>query len=160
MDTGIKPAPLEAGFSLLEMLVVVTVLAILTVSVGLSMSFGRSKQQASDAANQLQTTLAQLRNTAIYSGVAQGLVISQQGWRVARFVPESRGWDMSAREIRWQVGVAFQPTSPDFSFGVPPVPEVVFLPDGQSSPFEITFSALGRYQTCRSDGWSGLTCGS
>ncbi len=90
MDTGIKPAPLEAGFSLLEMLVVVTVLAILTVSVGLS----------------------------------------------------------------------FQPTSPDFSFGVPPVPEVVFLPDGQSTPFEITFSALGRYQTCRSDGWSGLTCGS
>ncbi len=148
----------DAGFSLLEMLVVVAVLAILTVSVGLSMSFGRTEKRAMDQARQIQTHVEQLRNKAIYSGQPQGMVFSRQGWQVARFDPATRNWSKAGREIHWRGGVSFQGGDPDFIYGHAPVPDVIFLPDGHATPFEISFTVNGSYQACRSDGWRGLEC--
>ena len=157
MDAGIAPPPSrDAGFTLIELMIVVTVLSILTVSVGLSMSFGRVERRVSDDAQRLQRYVTKLQENAIYSRRPRGLMLSARGWRVAQFNPQTRVWDTEGYGQDWQgaasVRLGYR------SFGVARLPDVVFLPDGRSTPFEITLSYGGSFSTCKNDGWTGLIC--
>lgn len=159
MDTGITPRPApDAGFTLIELVIVVTVLSILTVSVGLSMSFGRPERRASDDAHRLQDSFTRLQQGAIYSRVRRGLMISNRGWKVAQFDPASGIWNTEGYVQRWLGAASFRVLERAFPLGPGGAPDVVFLPDGHSTAFEITLSYGESFTLCKNDGWTGLIC--
>lgn len=161
MDARITQPPkqsLDSGFTLIELIIVVTVLSILTISVGLSMSFGRVTRQASDDAKHFQTYFQRLQSNAINRQKPEGLMISAIGWRVAEFDSVKQVWDMDGPEIRWRGGVDFRKTSVRGYIGAFQVPDIIFLPDGRSTAFELRFINNETSSFCTNDGWTGVLC--
>ena len=166
MDVGVTspphttdPVPQDAGFTLIELAVVVTILAILSVGIGASMSFARLTPQADDDLILFEERLAQLQAQAVYKQTPQGLRITNTGWQIQRFDPTAHTWDKGGRVTRWKNAVFFQ-KSPLAKRGGNrrQSPDIVLLPDGRSTPFEITFTHNSTSIQCRNDGWTGLRC--
>lgn len=162
MDAGINTGSnqlSDAGFTLIELLIVVTVLSILTISVGLSMSFGRVERQAMDDAKNFQVHFARLQASAIHKQKPHGIKISSTGWRVVQFDNVLRKWKAAGREIRWRGSVDFRKTGVTGFSGTAFIPDVVFLPDGRSTAFNIRFVYKETFSICANDGWTGVLCG-
>jgi prepilin-type N-terminal cleavage/methylation domain-containing protein len=149
----------ERGFSLLEMVVVVAVIA--TLSVGASLSIA-ARGGAGDAPR-LAETYAALRDAAVLGQEARGLRLLPEGWQV--LLPReggAPGWQVSGavQEIRAEArfegaGGPILPAPPD---GRPPRPDIVFLPDGGVTPFEVVFVTDAAVTACRARGLAGLQC--
>lgn len=133
------------GFSLIELLVSVAILAVLAV--GATLALGRARPEQADAALFRQTFL-DLRDLAITGQDIRGMRIGPQGMRLARFSKE--GWQVSDSEIRWSGRVTLSGSGYDDGAA----PQIVLLPSGQSTGFAVT---LGKIQ-CRTDGWGPLQC--
>ncbi|OWU81685.1 hypothetical protein ATO6_23680 [Oceanicola sp. 22II-s10i] len=147
------PSAGEAGFSLIELVVVTAVISVLAVGAGLSVARRDASAVAADLAR-FETAFADARDLAIREHGRRGLRITPQGLTPARF--GSDGWSGAAREQRWNGRVAIVAHGP---LPPPGAPEVVVLSNGRATAFQITFSASGEpARTCRSDGWTGLTC--
>lgn len=145
----------EAGFSLLELLVVIAVLAVLTVSIGLSASTGDPKSRLADDADRLVSVFNQLQTAAVLSQTRKGLEITQNDWRVMHFNNIDGNWDGDERAIRWN-GTAsiLVTTAKDTAFD----PLIILMPDGRHTPFAVTFVNGGESRLCASDGWAGIQC--
>lgn len=143
---------------MIELVIVLTVLAVLTISVSLSMSFGRTSRQASDDARFFQENYDRLRTAAIHSQTPRGLMITPTGWRVARLDAVAQSWTATGREIPWRGAVFFRRKGPLVLAAVAGLPDVILLPDGRSTAFEIEFNMKQDISRCRSDGWQGVTC--
>lgn len=149
--------PADAGFSLIELTIVVTLLSILTLSVGLSMSLGRSTGSNDDVAV-FQKRFDQLRAAAIHTRRPHGLQVTPQGWQVVGFDAQTGAWDFSGRQFDWKRSASFRPRPRGGVTALGRQPDVVFLPTGQSSAFEIRFITAQGFHTCQSDGWTGMSC--
>jgi len=139
---------MQAGVTLIELVVVVAVMAVLAV--GASLSAGRSTSGAQSDLSRFRDAYDQTRSLAVHGAEQRGLVITSQGRRVALW-----------REGDWQISKRMQPWRGPVSYlvkggrrGRPGQPNLIFLANGQTSAFSIQ---LGRVR-CHSDGWTGLIC--
>lgn len=148
----------EHGFSLLEMVVVVAILATLSVSAVLAL--GARRAGPGDAARFVAVHDA-LRDAAILGQGAQGLRLMPQGWQV--LVPDEAegGWQASGAVQKFQGEARFEgadgPILPRPEID-PPRPDIVFLPDGKVTAFNAVFVTATGVTQCRSQGFAGLQC--
>jgi type II secretion system protein H len=143
------------GFSLLELLIVITILAILTISVGYSTTLGDPKSDARDDASRFVSVFNELQSAAILSQNRKGLDISQKGWLVYHFDDRAGNWDSDNRKVKWKGDASLLVKQRK---DTPYDPDIIIMPDGRHSAFAVTFIHEGASQLCSSDGWTGVLC--
>ena len=135
-----------AGFTLIELMVVVAILAMLTTT--LTLSVNRPGVADLSDAKRFQAVFAQLRDEAVMSQQILGLQVDGQGFQRMRW--QSGAWDDLGASGSWSgVVQVLQPTDRS---------PVEFAPSAQIGPLLIRFEAGASVQTCRTDGWAGLSC--
>lgn len=144
------PQPAQAGFSLVELLVVIAVLAVLGVGAVLSAGRGGPEAAARSDMARFRGSFADQQALAVQGRETLGLLVQGKGLRRARLGPE--GWVPSGGAQPWRGRVAFSAPAGAFQ---PGAPDIRFLSNGRTSRFSIGFASGGR---CESDGWTGLTC--
>lgn len=150
MDTGLTSQ--DAGFSLLELMVSVAVLAVLAVGAGLAT--GAAVPPAARDAERFRRAHDQNWALTILGRERRGLTVTPEGLLLARRGAES--WDSGARLYDWRGRAQFTATG---LLPGPGTPDIIFSPDGTSTAFALVFSGnRGRAWRCASDGWSKLTC--
>ncbi|KMW59443.1 General secretion pathway protein H [Candidatus Rhodobacter oscarellae] len=135
----------DAGFTLVELMVVVAMLALLSVSAVLSLS--RPSAEARDWAR-FQALHDRLRAEATLSRQRIGLAVSATG--VQRL-----SWDND-----WQTASEPQPWHGAVTLQTPPAAEatIVFTPSGQTTPIRLQFKTPNGATQCATEGWGPLTC--
>lgn len=137
-----------AGFSLVELVVVVAVLAVLAVGAGLAT--GRGAGGTADL-TLFERQAAAARARAVLARQPQGLFVTGRGLRRAALTED--GWEAAGAELRWRGGVALRLGTPRRGAGAP---HLVFLPDGGGSAFSLSFAGGGG--RCEGDGAGAVTC--
>lgn len=137
------------GFSLIELMVVIAILATLSVGAVIAAT-PRSAGARSDVA-QFQQAFERSRDMAVLGARKRGLFITAKGVQEAAYANAS--WVAKGRVTRW--GRAAILTLSPGSQPRGDAPQLIFLPDGQTSAFVLVFRGGGR---CESDGWTGLKC--
>lgn len=152
-----------AGFTLIELLISVAVLAVLAVGATLALPGGAPRAGNDLALFRSQFTAA--RQLAITGQQARGLKITPEGLQLA--LSNDSGWQISERVLPWRGRVAFVARSVGQSAAQNTrtqagAPDILLLADGQSTPFDITFTPVFAQRSatrrCQSDGWTGLQC--
>lgn len=142
-----------AGFTLIELVVVVAVLSVLAVGAGLVASRSGKSASGSDL-QRFQKHIETARAHAMQGRQAQGLFVTDRGFQMS--IKTDAGWDKSRRETRWRGQVTLQMKTPRQG---PNVPHILILPDGRVSAFTLLFTGGGeRRSRCQSDGFTGVTC--
>ena len=135
------------GFTLIELMVVITVLSLLTLSVTLSVSRPRGGGEAQDWAR-LKTVHDALRTEAVLTRRILGLSVTPEGYQ--RLERVDGAWRADGARIAWREGVAVERP-----FGG----QLAFMPAGQGSALRIRFTGGSGLTVCQSDGWTALRCG-
>ena len=145
MDRPVEPDP-QTGFTLIELMVVVAILALLTTT--LTLSVNRPQSTDLTDARRFEAVHAQLRNQAIMSGQILGLRMDGAGFQRLRWQAEWQALgDVAAWRRTVQVMEPLDLRSP-----------VQFAPSGQASAVHLRFETGSGTQICRGDGWAELTC--
>lgn len=154
-----------AGFTLVELLVVVTIVAILALGAGLTGGgvFSRGAASPASLAEELRGSVAAARDRALLGRMPVGLHPRADGWLLVESdgtgAWRAVGGPVSTRgaTLRWEVGGAryLPPLSPPGAMDAPPVR---FRPDGGGTAFAVTLSGTGDGRSCRSGGWEAPTC--
>jgi type II secretion system protein H len=147
MDARVTSAR-DAGFTLIELMIVVTILSLLTLTVSLGANRPRTTQSQDWA--RLQAVHGVLREQAVLSQQVLGLALTPQGYQ--RLRRTGGDWVAQGDTVAWRDQVAVQVP---FDPGTP----VSFLPSGQSTPLRARFEAGGAVRFCESDGWNAMSCG-
>ncbi len=136
-----------AGFSLIELMVVVAVLAILTTSITLSASRPRDGN-ASDW-GRFSALHARLQDQAVLSRQLLGLSVTQDGYQRLRWA--GGDWQVLGDRVAWRDEVVLiEP----FSALAP----LEFAPSGQVTPMRARFQAGEAVRLCQNDGWGPVSC--
>ena len=86
------PASRTSGFSLLEILVVLTILAVLTGTVMLSFTGAESEQALKGAAERMAMRIELARQHSLTRNREWGIYVEETEYRFAEFDPEQRVW--------------------------------------------------------------------
>ncbi len=86
------PASRPSGFSLLEILVVLTILAVLTGTVILSFTGAESDQALKGAAERMAMRIELARQHSLTRNREWGIYVEEAEYRFAEFDPEQRVW--------------------------------------------------------------------
>ncbi len=155
-----------AGFSLIELVIVVTIVSVLALTVTLGFATeGRltGTREASPArtAEALEAGVARARDLAILARAPAGLRPDGDGWEILRreadgwrrigggALPERSEWRIDGQLIRGAL------TTPETDDDEPPVR---FLPDGRSTAFELRLGPRGAAHRCATSGPEPLEC--
>lgn len=145
----------DSGVSLIELLVVVAVLSVLAV--GLSLPLRDDGNRVASDAVRFQSFFDRTRTLAIHSQTKRGLRLTPRD--MALMHSTSNGWQVSNQSIRFQVRADFRDQTPPGSEVAYGAPEITFLPNGQTTAFQLRFFGSGSgTAVCESDGWKGMTC--
>ncbi|SLN47748.1 Putative type II secretion system protein H precursor [Roseovarius litorisediminis] len=160
MDRRIAPA--DQGFTLLELVIVVAVVALLSITAVFSV--GRSAGPSQSDTQRFKASYDRLRHAAIMSHKPRAMALRQKGFQELEYHFKDDGespWQPVNKAQRYGGEVRFQglkdPLSADFD-EKELLPDVVFLPDGQATPFDVSFISAGLVTRCVGSGWSGLSC--
>ncbi|MDJ0630530.1 MAG: prepilin-type N-terminal cleavage/methylation domain-containing protein [Rhodobacter sp.] len=136
-----------AGFTLIELMIVITVLSVLTVTVSLGVNRPRSSN-AQDW-SRFETVHAAMREQAVLRREVLGLSIDPDGYQRLRRVGGQ--WQEMSAAVHWRDSVTVQQP-------FDPRTRVVFLPVGQSTKLRLVFKAGTAVRICESDGWGPARC--
>ena len=145
MEAQLKPA--DAGFTLIEVAVVIAMLSVLSVGSMLALR-DTGETQWVDSARLLETH-ASMRRTAVLTGRPISLLVTAKGQQQQTWQPHldpTQPWAESGVFIPFEAPVAFDPPAPQH--------RIVFLPTGQITPVRIRISGT----TCHTGLWEPLTC--
>ena len=137
----------DAGFSLIELMVVVAILSVLSVTAGLSVA-----RLLSPSVSDRQRFLVldqTLRNDALLLRQTREMLVSKTGFAGLR-VNDGEG-ATQAREQLWE-------NPPDWLEPTGRGRQIQYLPDGRSTPLIVDFREESGTYRCVSDGWSGPVC--
>ncbi|MDJ0827635.1 MAG: prepilin-type N-terminal cleavage/methylation domain-containing protein [Rhodobacter sp.] len=137
----------DAGFTLVELMIVVTVLSLLTVSVSLGVNRPRTAQ-AQDW-SRFEALHGRMRAEAVLGRAVLGLALTAEGYSWLR--RQGGAWAEVGDGGAWRDGVAVL-------LPFDPGGRVVFTPGGQSTPVRVRFQAGAQVVICQSDGWAPVTC--
>jgi type II secretion system protein H len=144
----------SAGFTLIELVVVVAVLSVLAVGAGLVAS-GSERSAAQSDVQRFQRLVEVTRARAIQARQVQGLFVTTRGFQAG--VETADGWEKPRHETRWRGSVSLQVKTRRRTQDQPPI---VLLPDGRISAFTLIFTPDNSTRiVCRSDGSAGVSCG-
>lgn len=164
---GSAPASGARGFTLIELMVVVTIVSVLSIGAALSVGgAGRLLQaggQAGPAAQgeRLARALERGRDAALFGRRRAGLQPLGGGWQLRLLDAVADRWgtlqsaEMPGIEITWTVaGQSYAP--PDAApEGAPPIR---ILADGRLTPFSLRLRGGGQGLTCRATDMADVTC--
>lgn len=136
-----------AGFTLIELMIVITVLALLTTTVSLSANRPRSAM-ATDF-GRFSAVYDRLRDQAVLSRQLMGLAVDETGYQRLRW--DGQRWQPQGQKLRWRGTVAVLAPA---DTGAP----LQFAPSGQATPLRLRFDEGGRARICATDGWSAVSC--
>lgn len=123
------PRSRQYGFTLLEVLAVVTLVALLGAAVTLSLS-SRADRALESAAESLRDAVNNAAESAVLAGRAYGLFMSKEGYHLAVF--DGRQWqplDSSASRLEAPLRLRGDGVTVGL-MRAGSVPQMVFLPDG------------------------------
>lgn len=155
-EPGPKAEPrADEGMTLVELLVVVTVVSVLAV--GAVMTAGRSSRAtvAQDMTH-FVSTWQLVSDIAVQSRIPHGLRVTDKGLQIMQL--DATGWRTRGAMRNWNGRATFAGARRSGA-ATRTVPEVVFLPTGQSTPHSVSFSGAGPTLICQGDGWAVPTCG-
>ncbi len=147
----------DTGFTLLELVVVVAIIAVLSVGAGLAVSRDRLAPAAQRDAVEFEREFNRLRSLAVHSRTAYGLNISVRGMAVLRYARAAQSWPDPGAEIRWNAAVKLR-APPRARHVAPREPDITLWPDGRSDRFELLFTSGTMALRCHSDGFTGVRC--
>lgn len=162
------PVAAAPGFTLIELMVVVTIVAVL--SVGALLGFGGGSRllpgaRGADPAaegQRLVRTLARARDMALFGRQSAGLRPLAAGWQVALYDPAQDSWrtalsiDAEGVSLAWRIaGTAYAPTGAGEEALPPPIR---VLPDGRMTPFSLRFGSGRASLTCSGERLGELRC--
>ncbi|WP_425052952.1 prepilin-type N-terminal cleavage/methylation domain-containing protein [Psychromarinibacter sp. S121] len=138
----------DRGFTLVELVVVVAILSVLTLSVVLGVN--RPGLARSQDWSRFATLHDSLREQAVLGRQVLGLELNATGFRRMRRIDGV--WQAEGGGGDWQDPVRIErPFDPGAV--------VTFLPDGRSTPVTVRFGVSDGARTCKGDGWRAVECG-
>lgn len=142
-----------AGFTLIELTVVVAVLSVLAIGVGLSAT--RSTQSAAGGDPQrFERYMQTARARAIQGRQTLGLFMTGSGYTPAE--KSADVWEKRAQPTRWRAPATLQLKT---TRRVANTPHIVILPNGRITAFTLSFAPQGSSKAvCSSDGNAEVTC--
>ena len=156
MGRGIRHS--DQGFSLIEMVIVVAVIAVMSITA--VFSAGRRGVSGQSDVARFSAAYERLREAAILSHQPRAMSLNIDGWQVLK--PSDRPeapWVPVGTAQAFRGEVRFPGKTIALSRGgAAPAPDLVFLPDGQVTPFEVSFISAEFVTRCSGSGWEGMTC--
>lgn len=163
---GRRPPGAARGFTLIELVAVMTVVAILALALvagtGAGSLMGRERSSTAGAiAHDLETAVASARAAAFHTRLPHGLLPLPEGWQMLVRERASGGWRLAGEgrgtALSWVIdATAHFPATP--AEGTPPRPRVIFASDGRATPFSVEIHSPQERLRCATDGWEALQC--
>jgi len=149
----------QTGFTLIEILVVMVLVALLAGVVAFSIGQGNERRELANEAKRFHAVLRMAADEAIYQNIEIGVGLDEKGYEFLGYDEEERAWTsmpqdfMRARDFPDWVLVEFNreeqaaqlPVKEDNELGEEKrrVPEFVLFSSGESTPFRIQLSVKG-----------------
>lgn len=137
------------GFTLVEILVVVVIIAVLFTITTLSVDRISEEDEAREDAQRINALLELAGDRAMIEGGEYGLFVSEQGYRFMRYEGDEVGWitpeDRAFRQRAWPGGVSVEMSSEDGRVELESevdedeerTPQVLLSATGEMTPFEL-----------------------
>ncbi|WP_209427901.1 prepilin-type N-terminal cleavage/methylation domain-containing protein [Pararhodobacter sp. SW119] len=155
----------RAGFSLIELLVVTTIISVLSLGLVLGAGVGGVMERSRvdgvrRSARALEGAVSLARDQALLGRRLHALAPNPDGWEILQL--ENGEWQgvraaTSRRELVWRVDGKLvrrlqDPAQENWA------PLILFLEDGRVTPFEVVFQAPEGVIQCETDGWEAFQC--
>ncbi len=135
----------EAGFTLLELLVVVVLVAILTGTVILGFTGADAEQRLRGSASQLAYTIEMARQYALQRNREWGIYVEPDGVRFAEFDPDERVWQeqpqrpFGSLELTENLELRVESEGLEALSGAEreDLPQVIIFSSGEVTPFTV-----------------------
>ena len=169
LSQGCAAGRSDAGFSLLEMMVVTTVIAIVSLSAVLGLRLAPGATPAAKV-DEFARAVSYLQAEALFTTRAFALTFAADGWEVLEFAEAERNWARRGDGHLYTAGGWGDVAEPRLEIegrevvlrtALPllPEPDVFLLPTGEATPFTLSLSDdLGRSARCEIAVKGELTC--